>query len=169
MRSFRAQKNRLLENSGGQLSFAMALIILALLATPVALHQFWGVSLSPVLDQSMAPTLHQGDLIVTVPKMASSLRPGEIVVLPNSTNRHLSAHRIDSLQIKGSEVVIAIEAIGTKSQTDAKKENNVETEKDTFTLLASSTKLGVKVASVSGIGGILDISIPRINRVPSQR
>lgn len=96
--------------SVGAISVLVTVLGGLLLAAPFALNQFWGLRLYPVLDQSMAPSLHQGDLLVSLPKPTTQLQPGEIIVTPVLGQDHLQAHRIVSVQQDVDEIDIVTKA-----------------------------------------------------------
>ena len=64
-----------------------------LIAVPMALHAFWGVTGSAVLTDSMRPAVNAGDLIVTRAVRAADLEIGDVAVLDHA-GHSLLAHRV---------------------------------------------------------------------------
>ena len=73
---------------------------------PVVLHSALGISLSPVLSNSMKPGMSAGDLLVTKETPAGSLKVGDIVILRNGVSYDLFSHRIISIKLVGQEMDI---------------------------------------------------------------
>lgn len=130
--------------SKGALSLGAAIFALVILVAPVTLHLAGGVQVSPVPDASMAPSLHQGDLLITVPRRATLLHQGDIVVIPDVTQKNLVAHRIVYLQNHQDEIVVATKADASHTVDQG------------FSRFENSTFIPVKVATFPRVGMPVD-------------
>ena len=144
MLSAKPAKRALSHGSKGALSLGAAIFALVLLATPIALHLVCGFQVSPVPDTSMAPTLHAGDLMITVPRKAVLLHQGDIVVIPDITQKNLVAHRIVYLQQQADEIIMATKADASKIVDQG------------FSRFESSATVPVKVATFPRVGMPVD-------------
>ena len=82
------------------------LFVIALVAAPTILHNYYGYGISPVLSGSMRPFAQPGDAFITVDRPASTLEVGDIVTLHSATSTDLYAHRIVDLRKVNGQVRI---------------------------------------------------------------
>ncbi|MFN6315645.1 MAG: signal peptidase I [Rhodoluna sp.] len=83
---------------------ASSIFASVLVAGPLALHYLLGMSISPVLSSSMAPYVEPGDLLISMPALASTLSVGDIITLRDSDSNTVFAHRIVQLQDQGETI-----------------------------------------------------------------
>jgi signal peptidase len=120
-----------------------ALFVIALVAAPTILHNFYGYGISPVLSGSMRPLAEPGDAFITVDRPASTLKVGDIVTLHSAKSLDLYAHRIvDIRQVSGQIRIVT------------KGDANPSAEIDPY-LVSPDTKVPVTTARVMWIGHVL--------------
>ena len=79
-------------------SFSISVFVI--LFIPVMLHSVFNIALSPVLTGSMRPVINPGDMLITHEAVPADLHVGDIVVLRNSIDYSLFAHRIINISFK---------------------------------------------------------------------
>lgn len=122
-------------------SWQIAKDILLIFATVVAvvasiLIPTFQIGFTPVLSNSMAPTIDSGEIVVTRPELKTRLKIGDVVVLPlpdKSGQRFL--HRIIDIQKNDEQIFVR-----TKGDFNAQP--------DPWTLRIDSTKVPVAKASI---------------------
>lgn len=69
-----------------------------LLLLPIAAHFLVGLGFSPVLSQSMQPSISAGDLVITRPVAVRDLAVGDVVVLKGFQTDARFSHRVVKLE-----------------------------------------------------------------------
>lgn len=113
------------------LIFATVIAVTAAIVIPA-----FQIGFTPVLSNSMAPTIDSGEIVVTRPELKTRLKIGDVVVLPlpdKSGQRFL--HRIIEVQENDQQVFVR-----TKGDFNAQP--------DPWTLRIDSTKVPVAKASI---------------------
>ena len=82
------------------------LLILAFVAAPSVLHSKFGYGISPILSGSMRPYAQPGDAFLTVNRLASTLKVGEIATMHAPGTDIPFAHRIVSITHQGDLIVV---------------------------------------------------------------
>jgi signal peptidase I len=87
---------------GMRAASALLLVVLTALAVTALAPQAAGFDAHVVVSGSMAPHVHPGDVVLTVPASVADLRPGQVVLFadPQRPDR-LLLHRLVSLDTQG--------------------------------------------------------------------
>ena len=79
-------------------NFLIGTLLSLLLLLPIGAHFLVGLGFSPVLSQSMQPSISAGDLEITRPVAVRDLAVGDVVVLKAFQTQTLFSHRIVKLE-----------------------------------------------------------------------
>jgi len=120
-----------------------ALFVIALVAAPTILHNYYGYGISPVLSGSMRPFAQPGDAFITVDRPASTLEVGDIVTLHSAKSQELYAHRIVDIRQFNGQIRIT-----------TKGDSNPTAEADPY-LVSPNIKVPLTIARVMWIGHVL--------------
>ena len=120
-----------------------ALFVIALVAGPTVLHSIYGFGISPVLSGSMRPLAEPGDAFITVERLASTLKVGDIVTLHSAKTTDLYAHRL-----------IDIRSLNGQMRIVTKGDSNPSAEVDPF-MVSPNAKVPVTIARVLWLGHVL--------------
>ena len=124
-----------------RISKNVALVVVAVgSVTAAILVSTLSLGFSPVLSNSMTPSFHAGEVVITQPEKRTQLRVGDVVILPlpdGSGQRYL--HRIVQVLTKNGEVLVR-----------TKGDNNPLP--DPWTLRIDSSEVPKAVGSLPKIG-----------------
>ncbi len=122
--------------SGGQVLLGLSSIIISVIAVAFAVTVVLGhFHVVRVVSGSMRPTLQVGDLELVQMRPTSSIRPGQVVLLPEPHSGALYSHRLMSVQVRS-------EGVAVRTKGDA---NPVE---DRWAVLVTSTSVPVLVSAI---------------------
>lgn len=120
-----------------------AVFVITLVAAPTILHTYYGFGISPVLSGSMRPSIQPGDALITVERLATTLKVGDIVTLHSVKTKDFYAHRITDLRPLNGQVRIV-----------TKGDANPSPEVDPF-VVSPNAKVPVTLISIKWLGHVL--------------